>query len=235
MLIANGVDITAGTDHLLTERLHVPSIRVLHRRKRPRKIILDWSGNEESAEEYGAFLGRSEYGTHLYIDHQGVIWQFADLWAGKVRRGRKAIDEEAVWIVLQNKGKPPEDARVRRGTFIYQFGAHKIPALCMLTEQVDSLLAVLELICQSLQIPPCIPRKNEEPIITRISETALASWNGILLASHIDSRTIAPGPGILDELDAFEQEMLEPDDDTDFEGEDQNVDPEAFEEAFPDA
>ncbi len=238
MLFARGIDLTAGTELVVDHGGTQLEISARSKGKSPRMIVIDWSGNEMSAEEYGAFMARGNAGAHLYIDHEGGITQYTDLW-NKVRR-MKSVDDVAIWVVIQNKGIPPHDDRVSRGAFVYSFGEHKLSALCANSDQIDSLVYLLGLICDSLQIPPSIPRKDGEPLERAIRGKTGPRWNGVLLASHLDAGTVSPGPGILEALDEFEHDMLAEDDeydeeeDTDFDGEDQEVDEDAFNEAFPD-
>lgn len=240
MLLAHGIDLTAGTDLDVDHGLP-NGIRVVARKgQRVRKIIVDWSGNEMNAEEYAAFLSKGKTGCHLFIDHEGGIYQFADLSHSRVNRVG-AFDAESVWIVLQNKGEPVADPRVPRGTFRYAWGGRELPALGSLTEQLESLYQLVDLICESLQIEPWLPRRNEELITRHLSAKAASGWQGVLLASHLSSYTVSPGPGVLEVLDELEGDWNSDDgeydeeEDTDLEGEEEELDEEAFDRAFPDA
>lgn len=238
MLLAHDIDLLGAVDFEVTN--HSSAMKSRERTHKPSKICIDWSGNEMNASEYAAYLERGKTGCHLFIDSGGETYQFADLWTEAVTRSNALMDADAIWIVLQNKGVPPEDARVKRGVFIYDFGRFTGPALGVTADQLEELESILGVICACLGIPPCLPRKEEEVIRKQLSTRVLKEWNGILLASHI-APTMSPGPGVLDALDEFEAECfseddedLDDEDETDFDGEEQEVDEEAFEADFPD-
>lgn len=223
-MLVNGVNATAGTD-LEVDILDVKLKGVTRRRERPRKIIIDWSGNEMNAEEYGRFLEKSKVGCHLFIDAEGSITQYADLWAQRVMRHPNTVLElDAIWIVLQNRGAPPADSRVSRGSFAYRWGNEVMPVLGATADQIDALIEVVALICESLDIEPCLPRVDGVPARRKIGTKVATNWQGILLASHI-SPSMSPGPGVLDALaqleDAFfSEEEDEDEDEEEDEGED---------------
>jgi hypothetical protein len=239
MLFANGIDLTAGTELEVTA-IEADGMKTAPRKVRPTKIIIDWSGREMTGEDYAVFLAKGMSGAHVFIDYDGGIWQFVDLF-DKVNRGG-AIDEEAIWVVLQNKGVPPEDLHYRRGTFVMKLGKTEIPVLGCVLEQLEALEEVIALICQSLLIPPTIPR--EQSLDGRgvfsgfLPPDLIEEWPpGILFASNLSEKTVSPGPGVadlLDEIDeTFHSEVDE--DDTDFESDDDlDFDTEAFNKAFPD-
>jgi hypothetical protein len=233
MLLAHEIDLTAGTE-LEVKNL---ALKTKRRKERPKKIIIDWSGNEMNAEEYAAFLRRGKTGTHLFIDHEGIVWQFADLWLAKVARW-KGVDDDSIWITLQNKGVPPSDTRVARGVFVYEFGAFKKPVLAVNADQLDSLTEIIDLICRSMGILPHVPRKDGQLITHQLKPRTVRAWEGILLASHV-APTLSPGPGALPALAELEHKLLsedeeEDEDGTDLDGEEQEVDDEAFNRDFPD-
>lgn len=234
MLLAHGLDLTAGTE-LDVDTTYFGQVRGSKRDALPETIIIDWSGNEMSAKEYALETKRA---AHLYIDHEGVIWQLADLSVTVAHLGRSAahVDERAVWIVLQNKGMPPTDSRVKRGVWDTRFGSHRLAVLGATSDQIESLLELAALLAPSLGFDPSIPRRDGEPVRKALAPKVLAKWTGILLASHVDARTISPGPGILEALDELEEVWFDEsdEDDTDFEGDDEEIDEEAFEEDFPD-
>ncbi len=244
MLLAREIDLTAGTG-VVAHLVPNPKIYQCPRKDDlPTKILIDWSGNEMNAEEYAGFLSKWKTGAHLFIDHEGRLWQFVDL-GNQVRR-HPAGDVGGIWIVLQNKGAPPEDPRVRRGTFRITREGQTYSVLCATTAQIETLEELVVLLCESFRIEPRLPRVDGEathPECSAIppalfSTRALEDWEGVLLAMHLDGRTLSPGPGILQALDELEQiwdtEEEEDEDDTDFEGEEQEIDEDAFDAAFPD-
>jgi hypothetical protein len=240
MLIANEIDLTAGTEFEVVSE--IPNgISTRPRERKPTKVVIDWSGHEMSAREYADFLARGTLGAHLYIDEAGTISQLADLWQEQVARVR-AVDAEAVWIVLQNEGRPPSDRRVRRGAFRYRFGDLELSTLTCNADQIEALEDVVTLICLSMGIPPSLPRRHGEVVREPLSEETVQRWEGLLLASHLPRTppTVAPGPHILDVLDQLETELVREDpleewEDTDFDSDAEAPDiDEDFDEAFPD-
>jgi hypothetical protein len=198
-----------------------------------------------SAKEYADYMVRGNapmgrcVGAHLYIDHLGQIFQYADLGVYRARR-HPPVDESAIWIVMQNKGEPPFDPRVPRGVYRYIFGKKEGPSLCCTSDQVDSLMDVIDLICRSMSIPMGIPRtKAMDPVAKKLSSKKLDRWSGILLASHA-APVLSPGPCVLEALDELEQmflsELYEEDEEDEGEPGDgtEEFDEEAFEKAFPD-
>ena len=162
MLIANRIDMSAGTEVQVDSSL-IGKVGMFRRKAMPSKIVIDWSNNEMSAKEYADYMVRGNapmgrcVGAHLYIDHLGQIFQYADLGVYRARR-HPPVDESAIWIVMQNKGEPPFDPRVPRGVYRYIFGKKEGPSLCCTSDQVDSLMDVIDLICRSMSIPMGIPR-----------------------------------------------------------------------------
>lgn len=237
-MFAREINLLGGTE-LEVEIHETPPKGWPTRHARPSKIIIDWSGNEMNADEYVDWLHKSKLGCHLFIDSDGDIHQFADLWDAKVPRAGGELDEQVIWIVLQNQGRPPADKRVLRGVFNYRFGDFRGPALGATSEQIETLLEVVQLICVSLDIPPCLPRKNEEPIEAILKPATVNAWSGILLASHT-APTASPGPGILAALDELEQALFSEDEESEDDEEDPDgeepppVDAEKFDADFPD-
>jgi len=211
MLFAFGIDLTAGTElEVLT--MEVEGMKIEPRNHRPQKIIIDWSGNEMTGQDFAAFLAKGKTGCHLYIDYDGGIWQFADLFDQVVRK--KEVDGDSIWIVLQNKGVPPEDPRYKRGTFREDFHGRKMPVLGSVLDQLTALEELIALICESVRILPIIPRVGEEAIDLAVMEPDdLKDYVGLLLASHVDARTMSPGPGVIELLDEMDQEFNDEDDD----------------------
>lgn len=240
MLLAHNLDLTGLTEIEVDDSLF-RSVPTTRRKKPPTKVIIDWSANEMSAREYSDFARGKKYGaTHIYIDHEGTIWQFADLMVDCIPRS-KELDQEAIWIVLQNQGMPPADSRVARGVWLYEFGRHKLPTLGVINDQLEVLEELIVLLFSSMPwMEPVVPRKDSEVVMKPLSPKVIEAWRGLLLASHVDSSTVSPGPGIIDVLDEleaewFEEDEYDEDEDTDFEAEtDEEVDASEFDRDFPD-
>lgn len=204
MLIAYGLDLSAGTE------LEVDSTlmggRGAKRRTRPDVLLIDWSGNEMSAKEFALAKGSA----HLYIDHEGVVWQLADLATRMFESSKKElrkITRRAILVVIQNKGLPPADSRVPRGLFSMEVGPIKADVLAANSDQTDSLVEVVNLVCESFGFPPCVPRVDEEPVARKLSPKTIDEWSGVLLSLHL-AKTPNPGPGILEAMAELEDEVF---------------------------
>ena len=241
-MLAREIDLTAGTE-LSVEIHEVEMVREL-RTTRPNKIIIDWSRGEQSADDYGKGLGESKKGCHLYIDKNGDVHQFADLWLHKVKRGGIFIDQDAIWIVMQNRGDADIESKVKRGGFLYPWGKKRYHVFGANNDQIDALLEVVMLIGMSIGIPLGFPHRDENMLKEQLSPLMTTAFSGVLLASHVLD-TAAPGPGILDALqEAFEDleedenEDEDEDEDEDEPGQEDEIefsfDTSQFERDFPD-
>jgi len=229
-MLAREIDLTAGTE--LAVEIHDTEMKRTPRKGKPTKIVIDWSGLEATAEDYS----NTRFGCHLYIDEEGDVHQFADLWLDQVGRGGPRVDAGAIWIVLQ-VGVPPV-GNVKRGAFLYRWGGKTHKVLGATTEQLESLAEVVILICMSLGIPLEIPEQKK-----MLGEVTVAEWKGVLLASHV-ADTPAPGPGVLEILEESFGELAMDEDGDEDEDEDESDDEfegrpiafnfEKFEVDFPD-
>jgi len=200
--------------------------KITTRKNPPRKIVIDWSGDELGGEEFASIGREFSGGCHIYIDYDGTIWQFADLF-DKVSRGGW-IDSDAIWIVLQNKGAPPQNKKFPRGTFRMEVNDLKVSALASTTEQLEALEQLILLVCDSLQLAPNVPRDgNYEVLRGEVSKRMVKDHEVILAAFHLKSTTVSPGPGVIEILDELEQhfsDLEEEEDDDDEEEGDEDLD-----------
>jgi len=206
-LWCNGVDLTAGTETLVHSwEDHGFSFTGEDRWKKPNLILLHFSHEEETARQFFTRMKKQRKSAHLYIDHSGQVFQFADLWATRCRHSTVA-SERSIGIFIQNRGTRKALKKFPRGSMVMTLNNQEHTVLTTTSGQLDALEEVLSLITQSIVIPFDLPSENEDVMLKRIEHGRENLFSGIAGGVHFNKNSIDPGEQILRELWEYSENL----------------------------
>lgn len=210
MLIANGVDIAAGT--ALEDQVHSWDEHGLQftgkkseKNNRPRSIkpnlmVFHWSGGEGSYERIFKTLTKRKLGIHLYIDYDGDIYQYADLWTVACAHAHRA-NARSIGCEMQNLGLGDSTKKFPRGKILMEGHGRHYNGLSMTSAQLESMHALTELVTKSLGIPFKVPTAPDGhgPLLDYLTPKQQQTFAGV--AGHIHfSEKVCPGAQVLQSL-----------------------------------
>lgn len=198
-LWCNGVDLTAVTE---TDVCSWDESGMIfdgsNRAVKPDLIVVSFSDEEMSHRQFFKNCTENNRSAHVYIDHEGQIFQFADLWSHRCVYD-SGQSHRSIEIVLQNRSKPTPLKKYPRGVMQMIVDGDERFVLTTTTGQLDALEFVVDLICKSIKIPLELPGKDDAPFIGLLPRGKRFSFTGVVGAMHLCGG-IAPGEQVLNEL-----------------------------------
>lgn len=185
----------------------------------PDLIVGHWTGGEGQARQvYSTLLSRKtedERGlsVHVFIDYDGVIWQFADL--DRRTRHASAVNNRSVGVEMQNQGFPRK-GKLPKSWKPYERGRYrdllkgKERTMCFFTaDQLEAWCALCEGVCDHFGIPKQVPANAEllkqgnfaSGLVLRdtLPRRANKTFKGVIGHYHC-SKKLDPGTQPLEEL-----------------------------------
>ena len=198
-LWCNGVDLTAVTEtSVFSWDEHGMLFHEMNRAVKPELIVVNFSHEEMTYRQFFKNCMDSNRSAHLYIDHEGEIFQFADLWSSRCVY-ESGQSHRSIEIVLQNRQRPTPLKKYPRGVMEMKLNGEPRSVLTTTTGQLDALEFVTDLICKSIKIPFDLPAEKEAPLLRPLPTKERFSFTGIVGQIHL-GEGIAPGEQVLNEL-----------------------------------
>ena len=178
------------------------------RRRHPKQkidlIVLHWTGGEGTAKQIYRTLTSRALGTEFVIDHEGLIWQFADP-ARIDTFDAGPVNPRSVGIEIANygyrHGRAPGRGRIRP-KYTALLNAKPRTFAGFFPGQMRSAVAL----CDALRKPfklveRRIPRNGNGDLLLRaMTKTELADYRGVLGHFHVSRRKSDPGTEIFEAL-----------------------------------
>lgn len=170
------------------------------RRKKTAQIVLHWTGGEGGAEQVHRTLREAGAAVPLFIDAQGVVWQFMDI----DRQGVHCPgwNTSGVGIEIANRGTALH-VRLPKGVVRSEVEevVHGRPTKYsdFTPAQVVSVVTVVRALCDHYRLPVQVPVDRRGEVITGVLSTLEAArFTGVCGHYQTPGATKAdPGPRLL--------------------------------------
>lgn len=173
------------------------------RRKPPRCVVLHTTGGEGSAQTTYRTLRKRGLSVHFVVDRDGVCWQMADpmdttaLHAGHANARSVGIE---VTNYLHRRGRPLDPERPRYRDDIH---GHTLTLARCYSAQHAAVLALVDTLCQQIEIPRHLPRGSAGQLYTDVMPRAVVRrFEGVMGHFHVDPGKIDPGLDLFRTLEA---------------------------------
>jgi len=160
-------------------------------------IVLHWTGGEGDSISVNATLQKRRLGVDFVVDGKGMIVQYANPQKHATMHCGKQ-NHRSIGIEIVNYGfrSSPEKIPVKgrdRGIITDIIHHKHISFACFRQSQKESVLALVQFLCQKFDIPLVAPAWN-----TVIQTPVLLDFRGIVGHFHLSLKKVDPGTEILE-------------------------------------
>jgi hypothetical protein len=150
--------------------------------------------------------------TCLFVDHKGIVHQFADVLARTSGVGN-AGNKRGCVVDLANRFDPNEtDRGLKRERVIETVNRESSMRTTITGPQLRSTLALAEALCVALGVPFAVPMRAGHAMADTMSAAELAAFKGVCGWSNLDPRRHDPGAYVLRAIAARSARAWKPDD-----------------------
>lgn len=144
-------------------------------------------------------LVEKHYSTHFMIDRDGHIWQAADVADETIHA--TVMNRVSVGIDLNNPADnllvtPGAMAPGRTPSQVMEINGNQYQSWNYTEEQYRSLIALLRVLIEDLQIQPVFPVDETGTIVTSVLDSDPKEFHGIVCHWHVQAEKWDPGPGL---------------------------------------
>lgn len=169
----------------------------------PRMIVGHWTGGESSGRTLFRNIRRRKtrdgrgLSVHLYIDYEGVIWQYCDTILSTRHAGK--ANGRAIGIEKQNRAWDPKKlpkswAKFERGKLRQTLKGRSVSVLSFTTAQLESWVEVAGALSDFYQIPYHVPANSNGSLLTdQMTRAQWSRFEGTLGHYHLTDTRLDPG------------------------------------------
>src|SRR5690606_14964258 len=166
-------------------------------RTETRGVVVHHTGGEGGGKQVHRVLRNRGLSVQFFVDHEGVIWQYADANARAQHAGVTA-NGWTCGIEIQNRANAsPLQNGIRREVVIDSVHGVEAKRTTFLPEQVASTLALVSALCHWYGLPMVVPMDGQRVRDGALTRAELASFRGVLGHFHVTKRKIDPGLAIM--------------------------------------
>jgi N-acetyl-anhydromuramyl-L-alanine amidase AmpD len=161
-------------------------------------VVLHHDAAQSSDACFRTLLDR-HYSTHFMIDRDGHVWQAADVADETIHA--TVMNQVAVGIDLNNPAdnlldSPGATAAGRAPSATAEINGSQYRSWTYTEEQYRSLVALLRVLVEDLQVQPVFPVDETGAIVGTVLDTDPKEFHGILCHWHVQAEKWDPGPGL---------------------------------------
>jgi hypothetical protein len=164
-----------------------------------KNVVLHHTGGEGDAEQVFRVLTGRDLSVHLFVDHLGEVYQFADLEETQCYHAGYA-NAFSVGIEFQCKGLAPE-GRVPRTKYTDTVHGRRMDFLRLTNAQCSAGYTLIKALCDIYNIRKTFPTDDRGRVTRSVmAPSAVGKWPGLLGHLHVTPSKIDPTPHVMDEL-----------------------------------
>lgn len=152
-------------------------------------ITLHWTGGDGLAAKcHNTLRTRRDPDTgkllnlsvHLFVDHRGLVHQFADALARCAHAGPRG-NKRGPGIEISNRANPIRvENGITREVVRETVNGETTDRTTFTAPQIHSVLAILDTLCAALALPMVVPMRGNDVMPDTMSDDALAAFTGIV-------------------------------------------------------
>ena len=160
--------------------------------------VLHHQAGEGSALAVYRVLRRRGLSVHFQIDQHGLITQFADVDTVTLHAG--AVNGASWGVEIANRGVPPAQKKWPRCHYDDVVHGRERTFLAFYSAQVEAIERLCRAVNGLLGLPLDLPMAESKVARSKMQESEIAKWRGLLGHLHVSSKKIDPSPHLLDDL-----------------------------------
>lgn len=189
--ISGDLKVLDWNDHGLEFVIGKDGIRKRHHDRTPNLFVGHWTAGEGSHKSCFSTLRKRHLSVHLFIDSDGVIYQFADLDLAAFHAG--IVNERAIGVEIQNRGVPPTHEKTPRAIYEAKVQGAQRQLLEFYPAQVTAFCALAERFAEVGFFPRKIPRDPLGSILAHQDVSVANYFTGVCEHLHVSSHKIDSG------------------------------------------